>query len=143
MHAYNKLQKSFHFVDYKNLLFSFSLIFYLLNANFYIMDMKQIPLLGDTTNIYNTVLYKSGKKNVLLFKFCCLYEEKDDGNGHFNAHDSSNGKLLWQGSNDFGVNAPPITYQVDGEQYIAVAAGGSSIFGYKQGDHLLVYKLNH
>jgi glucose dehydrogenase len=37
--------------------------------------------------------------------------------------------------------APPITYQIDGEQYIAVAAGGSSIFGYKQGDHLLVYKL--
>jgi len=64
-----------------------------------------------------------------------------EGNGHFNAHDSSNGKLLWQGSNDFGVNAPPITYQIDGEQYIAVAAGGSSIFGYKQGDHLLVYKL--
>jgi len=64
-----------------------------------------------------------------------------EGNGHFNAYDSSNGKLLWQGSNDFGVNAPPITYQIDGEQYIAVAAGGSSIFGYKQGDHLLVYKL--
>jgi glucose dehydrogenase len=41
------------------------------------------------------------------------------------------------------VNAPPITYQIDGEQYVAVAAGGSSIFGYKQGDHLLVYKLKH
>ena len=29
------------------------------NANFYVMDMQQIPLLGDTTNIYNTLLYKS------------------------------------------------------------------------------------
>ena len=64
-----------------------------------------------------------------------------EGNGHFNAYDAANGHLLWQGSNEYGVNAPPITYQIDGEQYIAVAAGGSSIFGYKQGDHLLVYKL--
>jgi glucose dehydrogenase len=66
-----------------------------------------------------------------------------EGNGHFNAYDASNGQLLWQANNEFGVNAPPITYQIDGEQYIAVAAGGSSIFGYKQGDHLLVYKLKH
>jgi glucose dehydrogenase len=64
-----------------------------------------------------------------------------EGNGHFNAYDKQSGQLLWQASNEYGVNAPPITYQIDGEQYIAVAAGGSSIFGYKQGDHLLVYKL--
>jgi glucose dehydrogenase len=64
-----------------------------------------------------------------------------EGNGHFNAYDEKTGQLLWQASNEYGINAPPITYQIDGEQYIAVAAGGSSIFGYKQGDHLLVYKL--
>lgn len=64
-----------------------------------------------------------------------------EGNGHFDAFDAHTGQLLWQASNEYGVNAPPITYQIDGEQYIAVAAGGSSIFGYKQGDHLLVYKL--
>jgi len=64
-----------------------------------------------------------------------------EGNGHFDAFDAKTGQLLWQASNEYGVNAPPITYQIDGEQYIAVAAGGSSIFGYKQGDHLLVYKL--
>ena len=32
------------------------------NAIFYIMAMKEIPLLGDTTNFYNTLLYKSEKK---------------------------------------------------------------------------------
>jgi glucose dehydrogenase len=64
-----------------------------------------------------------------------------EGNGHFNAYDEKTGQLLWQASNEYGVNAPPITYQIDGKQYVAVAAGGSSIFGYKQGDHLLVYKL--
>lgn len=65
-----------------------------------------------------------------------------EGNGNFNAYDMSSGELLWQDKNDYGVNAPPITYQIDHEQFIAVAAGGSAIFGYKQGDSLRVYKLN-
>jgi glucose dehydrogenase len=64
-----------------------------------------------------------------------------EGNGNFNAYDSADGKLLWQAKSDAGVNAPPITYEIDGVQYIAVAAGGNPIFGYKQGDNVLVYKL--
>jgi glucose dehydrogenase len=64
-----------------------------------------------------------------------------EGNGNFNAYNSQNGDLLWQAKSEFGVNAPPMTYTVDGVQYVAVASGGSSIFGYKQGDALLVYKL--
>jgi len=64
-----------------------------------------------------------------------------EGNGTFNAYDTANGTLLWQAKSDAGVNAPPITYEVDGVQYVAVAAGGNSIFGYKQGDNVLVYKL--
>jgi glucose dehydrogenase len=39
------------------------------------------------------------------------------------------------------VNAPPITYQVNGEQYIAVVSGGNSLFGFKQGDRILTFKL--
>jgi glucose dehydrogenase len=35
-----------------------------------------------------------------------------------------------------------VTYVIDGVQYVAVASGGSSIFGYKQGDTLLVYSLH-
>jgi len=64
-----------------------------------------------------------------------------EGDGHFNAYNSQTGELLWQAKSEFGVNAPPITYFIDGVQYIAVANGGNSIFGYKQGDALLVYKL--
>jgi glucose dehydrogenase len=40
-----------------------------------------------------------------------------------------------------GVNAPPITYEVDGIQYVAVAAGGNAIFGFKQDDALVVFAL--
>lgn len=64
-----------------------------------------------------------------------------EGNGHFNAYNSSSGELLWQGKADAGVNAPPISYQIDGVQYIAVAAGGNSIFGYMAGDNVMVYAL--
>ncbi len=65
-----------------------------------------------------------------------------EGNGNFNAYDSASGALLWQTHADAGVNAPPITYEIDGVQYIAVAAGGNAIFGFKQGDNLLVFKLS-
>lgn len=64
-----------------------------------------------------------------------------EGDGHFNAYNSQTGELLWQATSEFGVNAPPITYTIDGVQYIAVASGGNSIFGYKQGDAMLVYAL--
>jgi glucose dehydrogenase len=64
-----------------------------------------------------------------------------EGNGSFNAYNSQTGEMLWQAKSEFGVNAPPITYTIDGVQYIAVASGGSSIFGYKQGDVVLVYAL--
>lgn len=66
-----------------------------------------------------------------------------EGNGHFNAYNSDTGQLLWQAQAEAGVNAPPITYAIDGEQYIAVAAGGNAIWGYKQGDYVLVYKLDN
>jgi glucose dehydrogenase len=64
-----------------------------------------------------------------------------EGSGNFNAYNSQTGEMLWQAKSDFGVNAPPITYTIEGVQYIAVASGGNSIFGYKQGDAVLVYQL--
>ncbi|MBI1731370.1 MAG: PQQ-binding-like beta-propeller repeat protein [Gammaproteobacteria bacterium] len=64
-----------------------------------------------------------------------------EGNGSFDAFDAASGRLLWQYRAGTGVNAPPITYAVGGKQYVAVAAGGNSIFGYKTGDELLVFAI--
>jgi glucose dehydrogenase len=64
-----------------------------------------------------------------------------EGNGSFSAYDSETGEHLWRAQAEAGVNAPPITYEIDGEQYVAVAAGGNAIWGYKQGDYVLAYKL--
>lgn len=41
----------------------------------------------------------------------------------FNAYDAANGKKLWSFAAQTGVVAPPITYTVNGEQYVAVLAG--------------------
>ncbi|PNG26413.1 pyrroloquinoline quinone-dependent dehydrogenase [Methylocella silvestris] len=64
-----------------------------------------------------------------------------EGNGFFDAFDAASGALLWRFNCGAGVNAPPISYAIGGRQYIAVAAGGSAIWGYPQGDALLVFAL--
>ena len=64
-----------------------------------------------------------------------------EGNGYLDAFDSESGKLLWRFQCGAGVNAPPITYEVAGVQYIAVAAGGNAMFGFRQGDALVVFAL--
>lgn len=44
--------------------------------------------------------------------------------GKFRAFDKFTGKLLWETVLPFGGNATPATYEVDGRQYIVIAAGG-------------------
>jgi glucose dehydrogenase len=64
-----------------------------------------------------------------------------EGNGHFNAYDARSGKTLWTFQAGAGCNAPPVTYMLDGKQYIAVACGGNYQLGYPLGDAVLVFSL--
>jgi glucose dehydrogenase len=64
-----------------------------------------------------------------------------EGNGNFSAFNAQTGKALWQFNCGAGVNAPPISYEIDGKQYVAVAAGGSALFGYRQGEAVVVFAL--
>jgi glucose dehydrogenase len=64
-----------------------------------------------------------------------------EGNGDLIGLDASDGKLLWKYRCEAGANAPPITYEIDGVQYIAVAAGGNQLFGFNPGDQLVVFVL--
>jgi len=54
----------------------------------------------------------------LLFIGATNYDKK------FRAFDKSTGELLWETVLPFSGNATPITYEVDGRQYVAIAAGG-------------------
>jgi quinohemoprotein ethanol dehydrogenase len=45
------------------------------------------------------------------------------GDGRFVAYAADTGKILWAVPTMVGIVAPPVTYEVDGEQYVAVMAG--------------------
>jgi glucose dehydrogenase len=64
-----------------------------------------------------------------------------ESDGHLTALDSETGKILWQFNTGAGVNAPPIAFELDGEEFIAVAAGGSNLWGSPKGDSVFVFGL--
>jgi PQQ-dependent dehydrogenase (methanol/ethanol family) len=64
-----------------------------------------------------------------------------EGAGWFDAFNAATGELIWRHNLGAGVNAPPITYQVNGEQYLAVAAGGNFQLSYPDGDLVAIFKL--
>jgi glucose dehydrogenase len=64
-----------------------------------------------------------------------------EGNGDFTAFDSATGARLWRFHCGAGVNAPPMAYEIDGVQYVAVAAGGSRLFGFPAGDAVFAFGL--
>ena len=72
--------------------------------------------------------------------------------GHFNAYDATSGKPLWSADTYTATLAGPMTYTVDGEQYVAVGAGFGSVFylvagfavpvlGSPDNGRIVVYKL--
>jgi alcohol dehydrogenase (cytochrome c) len=64
-----------------------------------------------------------------------------EGNGSFNAYDATSGKKLWSFNCGAGVNAPPVSYEIGGKQYIAVAAGGNNQLDFKRGNSVFVFAL--
>lgn len=64
-----------------------------------------------------------------------------EGAGELLALDAETGKKLWSGSSEAGVNAPPISYEMNGKQYIAVVSGGNKLFGYKSGQKIMTWSL--
>lgn len=56
--------------------------------------------------------------------------------GEFAAYDASTGERLWVTNAQTGVAAAPASYAVDGEQYVAVAAGWGTIFALLGGEGL-------
>lgn len=64
-----------------------------------------------------------------------------ESDGYFVARDERTGERLWRFNTGAGVNAPPVTYAVDGRQYVVVAAGGHRLFDYPVGDAVIAFGL--
>src|SRR5690606_1288462 len=54
--------------------------------------------------------------------------------GRFVAHRASDGELLWEAPAGTGVIAAPITYEVDGRQFVTVMAGWGGVFPLAYGE---------
>jgi quinoprotein glucose dehydrogenase len=59
----------------------------------------------------------------------------------FRAFDKLTGKLLWEAALPYSADATPITYQVDGRQYVAIFASGGKERGGSPGGVYLSYAL--
>jgi quinohemoprotein ethanol dehydrogenase len=56
------------------------------------------------------------------------------GDGRFIAYRAADGAKLWETFSDTGIIAAPITYEIDGRQYVSVVCGWGGAFGLAGGD---------
>jgi PQQ-dependent dehydrogenase (methanol/ethanol family) len=80
---------------------------------------------------------------VLTTKGDLLFVGEPDGN--LLALDPSTGEELWRFQTGAAISSSPITYRINGEQYVAVYAGGTGIpYGNStpRGDYLWAFKIN-
>jgi len=66
---------------------------------------------------------------------------RGEPDGNFLAIDAKTGQELWRFQTGFGADAPPVVYEVDGEQYIAIATGGNQLQGSAYGDAVWAFSL--
>ena len=93
------------------------------------LTARGIPQTG-TENFGGTIVTAGG----LVF----IGGTKDE---HFHAFDKSTGKLLWKYKLPAGGYATPCTYEVNGKQYVTIAAGGGGKQRTKSGDAFITFAL--
>jgi quinoprotein glucose dehydrogenase len=60
---------------------------------------------------------------------------------YIRAFDAESGKEIWKYELPAGGQATPMTYSLNGKQYLVIAAGGHGKLGTKQGDYVLAFTL--
>ena len=60
---------------------------------------------------------------------------------HFRAFNATTGELLWDYTLPAGGQATPMTYTIDGKQYVVIAAGGHGKLGTKLGDYVVAFSI--
>ena len=60
---------------------------------------------------------------------------------HLRAFNTKTGALLWEHALPASAQSTPMTYEVNGKQYVVIAAGGHGKLGSKQGDFMVAFCL--
>lgn len=58
------------------------------------------------------------------------------------AFDVETGKVIWEGQLPASAQAAPMTYSVNGKQFVVISAGGHGKLGTKTGDHVVAFTLS-
>jgi quinohemoprotein ethanol dehydrogenase len=66
---------------------------------------------------------------------------RGEPDGNFLAIDAKTGQELWRFQTGFGADAPPAVYEVNGEEYVAIATGGNQGMLSANGDAVWVFSL--
>jgi len=66
---------------------------------------------------------------------------RGDPDGNFLAINAKTGEESWRFQTGFGADAPPAVYEVDGEEYVAIATGGNQSMLSANGDAVWVFSL--
>lgn len=61
--------------------------------------------------------------------------------GHLRAFDSRSGEIRWEYALPASAQATPMTYELDGRQYVVIAAGGHGKLHTRQGDYVVAFTL--
>jgi quinoprotein glucose dehydrogenase len=86
----------------------------------------KIPL-GEYPELASKGLKNTGTENYggpIVTAGGLLFIGATDFDKKFRAFDKSNGELLWETTLPFSGNATPATYEVNGRQFVVIAAGG-------------------
>jgi glucose dehydrogenase len=66
---------------------------------------------------------------------------RGEPDGNFLAINAKTGEELWRFQTGFGADAPPAVYEVNGEEYVAIATGGNQAMLSANGDAVWVFSL--
>ena len=83
-----------------------------------------VPMLGGSISTAGNVMFIGGTQD-----------------NYIRAINVTNGDELWKGRLPAGGQATPMTYEMNGKQYVVIMAGGHGSFGTKMGDSLVAYAL--
>lgn len=107
------------------------------------LDKWQVPL----GYMLDTIKYPDSKKwgslnfggaIVTAGNLVFVAASRDD---HFRAFHSLTGNILWEGKLPASGQATPMTYAINGKQYVVIAAGGHGKFSTTQGDFLMAFAI--
>ncbi|MDE2196525.1 MAG: pyrroloquinoline quinone-dependent dehydrogenase [Gammaproteobacteria bacterium] len=98
----------------------------------------QVPLGNAVLNHFNLGVPNMGGPVITAGGLVFIAASMDDD---IRALDINTGKVLWQYKLPAGGQATPMTYSINGKQYLVIAAGGHGPGGTKRGDYVIAFAL--